>query len=280
VALPGVITLTTDFGIDDGYVASIKGVILSINPGLEIIDVCHTVRPQNILQASFIINSVYSYFPEGSIHIVVVDPGVGSKRKAIIVKTPHFYFIAPDNGVLSYPLIHLMYGSDVISKNLNAVTKMRRLPSEIEAVSISNPRFWSKDISPVFHGRDIFAPVAAHLSLGVSLDSFGNEIKYVNILCDSMAYKNVKGEIVGKVIQIDYFGNIVTNIEASSIAFNKCSISIGGRHIEGIDRYYAQKLGLLAVVGSSGYLEISIRNSNASQELGINIGDNVVLSTK
>jgi S-adenosylmethionine hydrolase len=278
VALPRIITLTTDFGINDGYVASIKGVILGINPDAKIVDICNTIKPQNILQASYIIDSTCSNFPQESIHIVVVDPGVGSSRKAIIVKMFSSYFIAPDNGVLSYTIARWFNKSSHIVKATKEIIGRKKLPAAMQAVSITNPRYWNKDISPVFHGRDIFAPVAAHLSLGVMMNNFGREIRYINLLSNLAAIEDNKGLIVGKVIHIDYFGNIITNIKTDSISKKQYTVSIGGRHISEINRYYAEKEGLLALIGSSGYLEVSMRNGNASSELGINLGDRVTLS--
>jgi S-adenosylmethionine hydrolase len=277
VALPGIITLTTDFGTGE-YAASLKGVILRINPEVKIIDICHTIQPQNIIQASYIIDSTYSYFPEESIHLVVVDPGVGSKRKAIIVKALSSYFIAPDNGVLSSVLDRLYNVSSGTSfKRGEGVIKRRKLSDDVQAVSITNTQYWNQQVSPVFHGRDIFAPVAAHLSLGLSINNFGQEIRYVNMLENIAPYKNPAGEIIGRVVHIDYFGNIITNIDAADIPDGQPLISIGDKRISGIDRYYAEKEGLIAIIGSSGHLEISLRNGNASIELGINIGDEVTV---
>jgi S-adenosylmethionine hydrolase len=277
VALPGIITLTTDFGTSE-YVASLRGVILNINPDVKIIDICHTIRPQNIVQASYVIDSTYLYYPLGTIHLVIVDPGVGSKRKAIIVKALSSYFIAPDNGVLSY-IISKLYEKfeSTLHKSILGVPARKKLPANIEAVSITNRQYWNKNVSSVFHGRDIFAPVAAHLSLGLSINNFGPRVRYINILDNIFPDKSNSGKIIGRVVHIDSFGNIITNIRAEDVPAGQPLISVGGKKIEGINSYYAEKEGLMAVIGSAGHLEISIKNGNAATELRINIGDKVTL---
>lgn len=279
MALPGIITLTTDFGPGE-YVASLKGVILGINPEAKIIDLCHTIKPQNILQASYIISTAYSYFPDDIIHMVVVDPGVGSRRKAIIAKISSTYFIAPDNGVISNIPALFNRRQPVKYKGDREIVSRKKLPDNIEAVSISNPQYWNKSVSPVFHGRDIFAPVAAHLSLGLPLNNFGPKVKYINTLNNIRPYKNTNGDIMGKVVHIDNFGNIITNIQKKSIRYGRQIISIGNRKISEINRFYAQKEGLIALIGSSGHLEISISNGNAARELGIDIGEEVSLTSR
>ena len=278
MALPGIITLTTDFGTSE-YVASVKGVILGINPGVKIIDLCHNIKPQNILQASYVVNSTYSYFPEGTIHMVVVDPGVGSRRKAIILKTPSSYFIGPDNGVLSHVLESYSGRTSQSLPKINERTcNRKKLPDNLEAVLITNPQYWNKSVSPVFHGRDIFAPVAAHLSLSLSLNNFGPPAKYINILNNILPWINPAGDITGKVVHVDNFGNIITNIQKKAIPRGKHVISVGNTKVYGINRFYAEKEGIMAVIGSSGNLEISVSSGNASREMGIDIGDEIQVS--
>jgi S-adenosylmethionine hydrolase len=277
VALPCIITLTTDFGPGE-YVSSLKGVILGINPEAKIVDLCHTIKPQNILQASYIISSTCTYFPENTIHLVVVDPGVGSRRKAIIVKISSTYFIAPDNGVLSNIPSLFNRRKQAKYKDDKGIVSRKKIPDNIEAVSITNLLYWNKSVSPVFHGRDIFAPVAAHLSLGLPLSNFGPGVNYINILNNIWPYKNSDGDIIVKVVHIDNFGNIITNIKKEYIPRGRQTISIGNRKISEINRFYAQKEGLIALIGSSGHLEISISNGNAARELGIEIGEEVLLS--
>ncbi len=268
-----VITLTTDFGSKDVYVASVKGVILSINQKLAIIDICHSIQPQNILQASFVFSTAYRFFPGGTIHVIVVDPGVGSERKAIIVKTPFAFFLAPDNGVLS----HMIQESfpDALPRSAAAINiiEIEKLGKGVEAVAITNPEYWRDEISDTFHGRDIFAPVAAHLSLGVPLYQFGEKVDHINYLPIPHPYLDPPGRLIGTIVHIDNFGNIITNIRGSDLKSADVKITIGNKLITGIARFYAERTGLSAIIGSSGYLEISLTNGNAADSLEINIGD-------
>ena len=187
-----IITLTTDFGLTDAYVAAMKGVILGINPEAKLIDICHSIKPRNISQAAFVLSTAYEFFPQRTIHVVVVDPGVGTERRAIILRTPLADFIAPDNGVLSYviedfyqphPLSPHLLQSRGDGKGFQGAKPLKTTPAEqprqielgpeLEAVAITKPQFWRSPVSSTFHGRDIFAPVAARLSLGSSPIDFG-----------------------------------------------------------------------------------------------------------
>ena len=166
------ITLTTDFGLTDGYVAAMKGVIYSINPEATIVDICHNIQPQNIRQAAFVLSTAYSYFPSYTVHLVVVDPGVGTNRRAIILKTPKAHFVAPDNGVLSYVI-------DAYSPQPVPDSQRVKLGPESKAYAITKSEYWRKPVSNTFHGRDIFAPVAARLSLGMMASSLGDNVDTV-----------------------------------------------------------------------------------------------------
>jgi len=168
--MKSIITLTTDFGLSDAYVAEMKGVILGINPDVRLVDITHSIEPQNILQAAFVLNTAYIYFPLGSIHLVIVDPGVGTKRKAIILKTEGFYFVAPDNGVLS----HIIEVKGILGKG--------KLPAGMEVFAISRSEYFRSPVSATFHGRDIFAPVAARLSLGEQPSDFGEKLGSIKVL--------------------------------------------------------------------------------------------------
>ena len=169
-----IITLTTDFGIDDAYVAAMKGVILEINPGATIVDISHSVEPQNIRQGAFVFSTAYSYFPQDTVHLVVVDPGVGGPRRAIILETDNAIFVAPDNGVLSYVI-------QASTRKRISRSALMKLPPELQAFEITNPKYWHHPVSSTFHGRDIFAPVAAHISLGKPLNELGQAIASVNV---------------------------------------------------------------------------------------------------
>ena len=167
-----VITLTTDFGYMDSCVAEMKGIMLGINPEANLVDICHNVKAQNITQAAFILGTVYRHFPNKTIHLVVVDPGVGTERRAIVLRTRQGTFVAPDNGVLSYVIQHSM-NETVTGQGKYTIKGKVEAGETVEVVHITNPRFWRSPISPTFHGRDIFAPVAAALSLGFPPVEFG-----------------------------------------------------------------------------------------------------------
>jgi S-adenosyl-L-methionine hydrolase (adenosine-forming) len=272
--LAPIITLTTDFGIDDGYVASVKGVILSVNPNARIIDICNTVRPQDIQQASFILDSVLDYFPEGTIHLTVVDPGVGSNRRALIVKTPRCYLVAPDNGVLSYTLNRLYPDSKKFFTYSQISLKQKRLPENTEGVAITNKNYFLKPTSNTFHGRDIFAPVAAHISLGVPLGKFGQSVDRVTLF-SILKPRSEFGNLVGNIIHIDHFGNLITNINKQILPAEHFSIQIGKERINWLNEFYLEREGLIALIGSHHNLEISFTNGNAAERLNARVGDEV-----
>jgi len=270
-----IITLTTDFGYDDAYVAAVKGAILNINPEANIVDVSHSIRPQDILQAAFILNAAYRYFPKQTVHVAIVDPGVGSERREIILKTPSAIFVAPDNGILSYVI------DDLFSVESRSVIEQTHGLTEIvfkkglEAAAITDPRFWRHPVSPTFHGRDIFAPVAAGLSLGISPYEFGEKINSLHVLPIARPSLDPDGNLVGQILHVDRFGNLTTNIRGDSLRGKDVVIEVTGQHIQGISDYYAQKEGVMAVVGSSGYLEISLRDGSACDFLGVGVGHEI-----
>jgi S-adenosylmethionine hydrolase len=278
--MSSVITLTTDFGYNDAYVAAVKGAILSINPEANIIDVSHSIKPQNILQAAFILSIAYRYFPKQTVHVAIVDPGVGSERRGIILKAPSAVFVAPDNGILSYIIDDLF--ANVVAQSIgrsltNQATTEIVFKKGLQAAAITDPRFWRHPVSPTFHGRDIFAPVAAGLSLGISPYEFGEKINSLHILPIPKPSFESDGSIVGRVLHIDHFGNLITNIKTSDLPRKDLMIEVAGYRIQGITDYYAQKEGVLAIVGSSGYLEISLRDGSACDFLGAAVGDEVIV---
>jgi len=267
-----VITLTTDFGIRDAYVASMKGVILGINPRAIIVDISHAIEPQNIMQAAFILSTAYQYFPKGTIHLAVVDPGVGSRRKAIVLRTDSAFFVAPDNGILSYIVDRFGRLPGKPARHLVSAAEPRKLPPGLEAVNITNEQYWHQPVSTIFHGRDIFAHIAAHLPLGVPMNKFGSALGQVHVFPVPRPYKNARGELVGLVLHIDGFGNLITNIRSSNLPSEKATIAIGKHQIRGISRFYARSRGLAAVTGSSGYLEISLKDGSAEAFLAAKVG--------
>ena len=273
--MSAIITLTTDFGLSDAYVAAMKGVILGINPEVTLVDICHTIRPQNTSQAAFVLSTAYQFFPQKTIHLVVIDPGVGTERRAIILRTPSADFIAPDNGVLSYVIQEL----SAEPATDNDSPWQRELEPKLEAVEITKSQFWRTPVSPTFHGRDIFSPVAALLSLGFPPINFGETIMSLTMLPLPQVQHRPNGSLVGHVLHIDNFGNLITNIRNSDLSSTKESVTIeiGDQVISELSRTYAEGKGLLALIGSSGYLEVSLRGGSASAFLDAEIGSEVKL---
>jgi len=273
--MSSIVTLTTDFGYDDAYVGAVKGAILSINPEANIIDISHSIRPQNILQAAFILSVAYRYFPKQTIHMAIVDPGVGSERQGIILKTPSAIFVAPDNGILSYII------DDLFSIESQPFTEQTHELNEVvfkkglEAAAITDPRFWRHPVSSTFHGRDIFAPVAAGLSLGISLYEFGEKINSLHILPIPKPSLGPEGNLTGRVLHVDRFGTLITNIKSNDLRGKDVVIEVAGYRIKGISDYYAQDKGVMTIVGSSGYLEVSLRDGSACEFLGAIVGDEI-----
>jgi S-adenosylmethionine hydrolase len=268
-----VITLTTDFGTSDGYVAVMKGVMLGINPQAILVDISHAIEPQSVRQASFILHTSWRYFPDSSIHMAVIDPGVGSHRRAVILRTPSACFVAPDNGILSYILYEQagLQGSHGFSDS-HQVT-LHNIPEGCEAISITRQEYWRHPVSSTFHGRDIFAPVAAHLSLDIPVSEFGEKIDSLYAFPIPVPFKDAAGHMVGHIIHIDRFGNLITNLRSRDIPAGGAAVEIRNQRIDSTSRYYAQGNGLMAIIGSNDYLELSIRDGSAAAILGALIGD-------
>jgi S-adenosylmethionine hydrolase len=269
-----VITLTTDFGTDDAYVAIMKGVILSTNPEVNIVDITHSVEPQNVYQAAFILGYTYRYFPKKTVHVAVVDPGVGSERRGVILKTPSALFVAPDNGILSYVIDELSSSKGSVaqySPDQDLVT----LGKGFEVVAITEPRFWRQPVSTTFHGRDIFAPVAATLTLDISPYELGEKITSLHVFPILKPLVDYQGNLIGHILHIDHFGNLITNIKRANLPGKDIPIEVAGRLIQGITDYYAEGEELMAIIGSSGYLEIALKNGSAADFLNIGIGDEI-----
>jgi len=258
-----IITLLTDFGLKDPYVASMKGVILGINPQCTLVDITHQVNSHDIKEASFVLGQVYSNFQKGTIHLSVVDPGVGSKRKPILIVTKNYFFVGPDNGLFTVAL---------------------RRERVKQAVVLTNQKFFRSEISSTFHGRDIFAPVAAYLSMGVKPESFGPSIKsWHEIPFPDLAI--TQGKLTGEIVHVDVFGNLVSNIDRNSLLqFSKghpLVTKIGKRTIRGFKKGYweGKKDEPVALIGSGGFLEISIREGNAQKVLKAGKEARVVVQT-
>ena len=256
-----IITLMTDFGTSDHYVGVMKGVMLNINPQVQIVDITHAIPPQDIYGAAFLLDSACRYFPTGTIHVIVVDPGVGSGRRAIICQTQTAYFVCPDNGILT----HILRGEKCI-----------------HAAAVENSAYFLPQVSNTFHGRDIFAPIAAHLSRGVSIGKLSSPVKQpvqLPIPTPQISDKAVTGHIVW----VDSFGNLVTDISHEILGSlegrDSVVIRAGSTEIDRLNRSYAESaIGeALAIVGSFNRLEISINQGNAAQILGLQRGDRVTI---
>ena len=271
--MSGIITLLTDFGMADHYVSAMKGVILSINPKATLVDICHQVQPQNIAQAAFLLDATWRYFPQGIIHLIVVDPEVGSQRQAIILKHQSTLFVAPDNGVLSYLL------TDEKQRTHNALSyslEPRKLGPGLKAIALSNRSFWRPSVSATFHGRDILAPVAAHLSLGVPLEEFGKMVSEL-LAFPLPRPRRSQDSLVGHIIHIDSFGNLISDIRSADLPSADLCIEVAGQQIDGLAQYYAQKEGLMALIGSSDRLEVAQRNGSAAALTGAHLGDEITV---
>jgi S-adenosylmethionine hydrolase len=276
VLMRAIITLTTDFGLADAYVAAMKGVILGINPEATLVDICHTIEPQNILQAAFVLSTACEFFPPKTIHLVVVDPGVGTERGAIILRTSLAYFVAPDNGVLSYVMPANSF------EPLRGRGQSVRLRAGLKAIAITRQRFWRSPVSSTFHGRDIFAPVAAHLSLGFTPSDFGEKRDSVIAIPYPHPHQAPNDVLTGCIMHIDRFGNLITNIKSEDLSQEKQSISIELCHhvINTVVRTYAEGEDLMALIGSSDHLEIAVKDGSAAIFLGAKIGDEVKVRNK
>lgn len=255
-----IITLTTDFGTQDGFVGVMKGVILGINPEVTLVDITHEIAPQNIAQGALLFTASVKYFPPDSIHLVVVDPGVGSARRPIAVQAGRALFVAPDNGVISQAI---------------GATPAR-------AVHLNRPEYWLPKPSNTFHGRDIFAPCAAHLSLGVSLEALGEPVEDWVRLSGTIAVRRADGAWDAQVNHIDRFGNVVINLAENALEGldrRRIQVKIAGRTLQGLFNTYSDVAEgeLLALVSSSGYLEIGARNASAAEKLGIRLGDHALI---
>jgi len=259
-----VVALLTDFGLKDNYVGVMKGVILAINPEVQILDISHSISRHDIRQAAFLLASSIYYFPKDTIFLVVVDPGVGSERKPISIKTKNYYFVGPDNGVLS-----VAAGVDQISKVTVLENKKYFLGPHLP-LGRQGPK---TEITPTFHGRDIFAPVAGHLSKRSSLSSLGKAVDKIKDI--SLPAPEIKKNFIrGEIIYIDKFGNLVTNIEKNcleSVLGGKFIAVLKGKKIKKLSSSYAENRSNepFFIEGGFGYLEISVKNKSAKKYFAV-----------
>jgi S-adenosylmethionine hydrolase len=251
------LTLTTDFGLDDAYVAAMKGVMLSIDPTLHFIDVTHGVAPQDVMEAAFVLREAAPYFPPETVHLAVIDPGVGTERQALAARIGEQFFVGPDNGLFSL----LLDGAE---------------PEAV--VSLDRPAFWrTPEPSATFHGRDIFAPAAAHLAAGRPLSDLGSPVDAIQRLHWVQPLADDQG-IRGWVVHVDHFGNAITNVPASLLEAHRAGRGVkcyaGSTALDAVHRTYADvEAGEpLALVGSSGFLEVGVNGGDAAQLLSIRKG--------
>ncbi|HSN73828.1 MAG TPA: SAM-dependent chlorinase/fluorinase [Anaerolineae bacterium] len=250
-----IITLTTDFGLADGYVAAMKGVILSIAPQATLIDITHQIAPQNVREAAYVLHTALPYFPPGAVHVAVVDPGVGSARRPMAARVDGSFLVGPDNGVFTFAL----HGAGQPAACLH----------------LDNPAYWLPQVSRTFHGRDIFSPMAAHLANGVPLEALGTPID--DPICFDVRHpqREADGSLRGEVIHVDRFGNLVSNIPGDWLAGRLWNVRIAGQQIIGPSLSYAEiESGqLLTLVSSNATLEVAVRDGSAAGRLGVAAGE-------
>ncbi|MEE2737110.1 MAG: SAM-dependent chlorinase/fluorinase [Planctomycetota bacterium] len=254
------VTLTTDFGNGSPYVACMKGVLWSVNPNLNIVDISHSIRPQDIRQGAYTLEQAVPHFPVGTYHLAVIDPGVGSQRELLYADISGQHLIAPDNGLVSW------------LAERGSVQNLRHL---------KNDQFWQLPVSSTFHGRDIMASTLAHLTLGARVEDLGPQTPHYQKLNRPIP-KRIRGSLKGEVIAVDSFGNLITNIERLHLTdIPKTSVRILVDHHEttGIFNTYSdvEPHTLIALVGSNQHLEIAVTQENASELLGVRVGMTVEL---
>ena len=256
-----VITLTTDFGLSDGFAGVMRGVILTIAPGTAVVDLSHDIPPFDLRAAQWIVRNSWSFFPAGTTHVVVVDPGVGSPRKALLLESRGHRFVGPDNGLFSW-----IYADD----------------GNCRALELTKKEFWLRPVFRTFHGRDIYAAVAAHTVSGVPFASFGEEVAVESLVqIPEPRLVSLKGWIDGEVVYEDRFGNLVTNIPATSTRRDGACI-LDGRAVGHLTRTYSSAADgeIAVVVGSHGCVEIGIYQGRASNLLGAGVGSSVRVESR
>ena len=263
-----VITLLTDFGISDYFVAAMKGVILGVNPNARIVDITHEIPPQDIEAAAFTLLAAWSSFPSGTIHVAVVDPGVGSARRAILIKLADQFFVGPDNGIFSY-----------VFETGEARGEKPKL------FQLTNEKYWRQPLSATFHGRDVFAPVSAALSLGVKPAQLGKPLPDIVRLQPLRPTRSRDGSLNGRIINLDRFGNCITNISERDLTAKMiaagAALRVKGKTVSSFRNHFAEETAgkekLFAIWGSAGFLEIAATNASAAKLLRAQRGDAVIV---
>ena len=263
-----VITLLTDFGTADYFVAAVKGVILTINPQASLVDITHEIPPQDIESGAFTLLTCYCDFPPGTIHMAVVDPGVGSARRPIVVRAGQYYFVGPDNGLFSYIYDRESRVAD------------REPPYQVFHVTASE--YFRQPPSPTFHGRDVFAPVAAALSNGIQPEALGPRITDPVRLAPLSPSKDESGKLHGRIIHTDHFGNCITNFSRDDLAvLERRTLLVNGTSIQTYRQYFTDEHGskdeVFAIWGSAGFLELAINRGSAAAALRATCGTPIVV---
>lgn len=261
---PPIITLTSDFGLRDHYVACMKGVIIQINPAARIVDVTHEIAPHGVMQAAFVLRQIWPWFPPGTIHVAVVDPGVGTGRRILVGRYNDRFVVAPDNGIISH--VH----HDAVLQELR---------------SVENRGFFGSEFSPTFHGRDVMAPVAAHLASGVAPQVLGPTTDHLEVLKVSRPHPQDGMRLIGEVLYVDRFGNLISNIAATDLKgldgdpHHRPEVLLGGRSVGLLHSTYGD-VGLgetVALVGSTQMLEIAVNQGSAAERFAASTGTPVAI---
>ncbi len=272
-----IITLTTDFGASDAYVAAMKGVILNLCAGVTIVDVSHRITRHDVAEAAYVLVSASTHYPSHAVHVAVVDPGVGSSRRHLILQTPRGIYVSPDNGALTHILNE--FGAHTVETESDGEPCMVTIPESCQAFELDKPGYWLPRVSRTFHGRDIFAPTAAHLANGTPAPELGSPIGSA-VCLPIPRFLSTQDSTTGAVVHIDTYGNLITNIPEEVVP-NDSEIQISDRVILGLSESYQESLGkLLAIIGSRNTLEIAVGQGNARTYLNASIGDQVVVQRR
>ena len=258
----GLVTLLTDFGLADTYVGVLKGVMLQIHPNLHLIDLTHQVPPQNVEVAAFHLQTAYPYFPQGTVHLAIVDPGVGNQRRAIALETQSAFWVGPDNGLFS---------------------RVMRVDPVLRAIELNQPTAWRvPNPSSTFHGRDIFAAIAARLASGIALETLGSPIEIASLQhLPELTHTPTAEGWRGTVQAIDQFGNLITSIPNTCVVQDHWIVQVAEQAFPGGSTYSDVAIGQpLSLRGSHGWIELSVNGGNAAQQFGVHIGDPVDLQLK
>ncbi|HEY7293940.1 MAG TPA: SAM-dependent chlorinase/fluorinase [Dehalococcoidia bacterium] len=269
VARP-LISFTSDFGLRDPYVGTVKGVMLGICPECAIVDITHEVTPQSVAEAAFLTRQAWPFFRDGVVHLAVVDPGVGTERAAVALRTPHGYAVGPDNGVLSAALDGTLRSRPSDDGATTLEPQLIGVPAGCEAREIRSERVIRREPSATFHGRDIFGPAAAALASGFAFSEIGPELERLWYLPVARAERTAAG-LRGSIVHVDRFGNMISSIRGADLEPGMDEIEALGRRLP-LVRTYGEQHELCCLVGSGGYVEIALPNGSAAAALGAAVG--------